>query len=276
MYVQVKSSTCPLQGAILHIPELPYSQMQQEPFKFPPKNLEFPPTSSPVTGHFNHAAVSTSAPRPELTTIRRYLEDPTFTVPNTFPSQDWLDVQDFLHSAMSTSSAPKSSAANGFNSTGLSSSTLPRLGVSDIQEFFVGSTSASAANGSTTSQRPEFSNNQKYRIDSTSALISSATSPARKSKKRKLRSDKAGPNIAPLNKNAVPILNHWYQDHHRNPFPSDKEKGRLAADGSITAQQVTTWFGNHTTKSKKGKREPEEKLLDFCEEMLKLEQSQLI
>lgn len=313
VYDQVQLSSCAVQnhqGTTFPVPEIPYTQMQQESFRFPAENLEFPS----ITDHFSHAAVSTSTPYsnqsgPELRPILDFLEDRTSTAPSTVQiSQDWSFIEEFLSEL---DSAPTSSAANGSN-------TCPRPEFSNSQEYRIDSTSASPAPTSSaansTSQRPEFSANPQHIAfqDSTPTASTSSSNdsgypsglsastcpsepstissskkrkrssdkpgPISSSKKRKGSSDKPGPNNAPLNKNAVAILKHWYQESGEKPFPTKEEKHDLvaAAEGSITVDQVSTWFGNkrsrcHTTKSQKGKRELEEKLLAFCEKVLKKE-----
>jgi len=46
-------------------------------------------------------------------------------------------------------------------------------------------------------------------------------------------------------------LENWYLEHIRNPYPGPEEKIRIACDLHLLPQQVTNWFQNKRTRSKK-------------------------
>ncbi len=61
-----------------------------------------------------------------------------------------------------------------------------------------------------------------------------------------------------LNPKATKILNEWFEEHIKNPYPTNSEKDIIAKHCKITVGQVSNWFNNKRSrvkkeKSKKGK-----------------------
>lgn len=80
---------------------------------------------------------------------------------------------------------------------------------------------------------------------------------------------------------AVDILNEWYEDHLRNPYPQLEEKEMLAKRGGITVKQVTAWFSNRrnrsqNTKPKRMKRVLEKEMSNLFEMIETADKKELI
>lgn len=43
-----------------------------------------------------------------------------------------------------------------------------------------------------------------------------------------------------LNSRAVAVMNKWYEDHIRQPYPTEKDRAEMADQGGITKSQVRT------------------------------------
>lgn len=54
-----------------------------------------------------------------------------------------------------------------------------------------------------------------------------------------------------LSKKATDVLNRWFFDHINDPYPSDEEKGMLAAQCVLSLNQVNNWFGNKRIRYKR-------------------------
>ncbi len=54
-----------------------------------------------------------------------------------------------------------------------------------------------------------------------------------------------------LNSKANKLLNEWFEFHLDNPYPSEAEKQLLAHQCGITVEQLSTWFCNKRSRSKK-------------------------
>ncbi|XP_055014192.1 pre-B-cell leukemia transcription factor 1-like [Boleophthalmus pectinirostris] len=54
-----------------------------------------------------------------------------------------------------------------------------------------------------------------------------------------------------FSKQATEILNEYFYSHLANPYPSEETKEELAKKCSITAAQVSNWFGNKRIRYKK-------------------------
>ena len=72
----------------------------------------------------------------------------------------------------------------------------------------------------------------------------------------------------PLNQTAVNLMQVWYQEHLKNPYPTKDEKEQMALAGGISSMQVKSWFANkrnrsNNTRPKVQKRAMEEKLLQI-------------
>ena len=50
---------------------------------------------------------------------------------------------------------------------------------------------------------------------------------------------------------AVLALKQWYNDHKEHPYPTPEEKKRLALENDLKVSQVTCWFGNSRSRSRK-------------------------
>ncbi|KAI6170236.1 Homeobox domain-containing protein [Aphelenchoides besseyi] len=54
-------------------------------------------------------------------------------------------------------------------------------------------------------------------------------------------------------KKATEVLNHYFQTHISNPYPSEEDKLELARQCQITVNQVSNWFGNRRIRYKKSR-----------------------
>ncbi len=56
-----------------------------------------------------------------------------------------------------------------------------------------------------------------------------------------------------LSPKATRILNEWFEEYIKNPYPTKAEKNILANHCKITVGQVSNWFNNKRSKVKKEK-----------------------
>ena len=54
-----------------------------------------------------------------------------------------------------------------------------------------------------------------------------------------------------LRPKATKMLTQWFESHIDHPYPTEAEKQLLAVQSGVTAEQVTTWFSNKRSRSKK-------------------------
>lgn len=54
-----------------------------------------------------------------------------------------------------------------------------------------------------------------------------------------------------LRPRATKMLTQWFENHLDHPYPTDAEKQLLAVQSGVTVEQVTTWFSNKRSRSKK-------------------------
>jgi len=54
-----------------------------------------------------------------------------------------------------------------------------------------------------------------------------------------------------LSKKATEVLNNWFFDHIKDPYPSDEEKTLLASQCFLTLNQINNWFGNKRIRYKR-------------------------
>ncbi|GAQ83676.1 homeobox protein [Klebsormidium nitens] len=47
------------------------------------------------------------------------------------------------------------------------------------------------------------------------------------------------------------VLNAWFHDHFKNPYPTDEEKAELAAQCNLQVKQINNWFGNKRMRLKR-------------------------
>lgn len=62
-------------------------------------------------------------------------------------------------------------------------------------------------------------------------------------------------NYTMLSDSAKDILNHWYEEHVINPYPSEDEKQLLAQHCGISVTQVKSWFANKRNRTNNTKRQ---------------------
>lgn len=62
-------------------------------------------------------------------------------------------------------------------------------------------------------------------------------------------------NYSMLSDSAKDILNHWYEEHVINPYPSEDEKQLLAHHCGISVTQVKSWFANKRNRTNNTKRQ---------------------
>ena len=71
--------------------------------------------------------------------------------------------------------------------------------------------------------------------------------------KRKIKSKQSQKKSRLLPKNAVKILESWYQDNLSNPYPSREVTLSMASEGGITVEQIRKWFANKRNRSRNSK-----------------------
>lgn len=54
-----------------------------------------------------------------------------------------------------------------------------------------------------------------------------------------------------LRPKATKMLTQWFESHIDHPYPTEAEKQLLAVQSGVTMEQVTTWFSNKRSRSKK-------------------------